>query len=208
VRGPARCCRDECATTQRFTPSFLTGLSHPSHSPQCSRPEVDPLNYPTGAMVRLAGWDRRVGPSNRLEIKTAEAQRTSSYALTSGHRIYRWGIGQMTDIDLQSEISFNYHDDDLHVSFGLVGQVSEMWCQRYQALARAKGVSAMVRAKPGGRARLYLTVPTKTSGSDVQTKLDVARDLIAEADAIDQSPTSSDSPEAVVREWWNRQRTA
>jgi hypothetical protein len=53
----------------RITPSFLTGLSHLSHNPQCSCPEVDPLNCPTGAMVRLAGWDRRVGPSNRLEIK-------------------------------------------------------------------------------------------------------------------------------------------
>jgi hypothetical protein len=31
----------------------------------------------------------------------------------------------------------------------------------------------MVRAKPGGRARLYLPVPTKANGSDVETLLDV-----------------------------------
>jgi hypothetical protein len=48
-----------------------------------------------------------------------------------------------------------------------------MWCQHYEAPARAKDVSAMVRAKPGGRARLYLPVPTKASGSAVETLLDV-----------------------------------
>jgi hypothetical protein len=72
----------------------------------------------------------------------------------------------------------------------------------------AKDVRAMVQAKRDGPAWLFLTVPTKTSGSDVQAMLDVARSLIAEADAVDHSPASSGSPEAVVREWWNRQRSA
>jgi hypothetical protein len=170
---------------------------------------VEPVG--TGASDHRTGWIRGsagVHECRQEYVASPHEHFISSYALISGHRLYRWGIGQMTDIDLQSEISFNYHNDDLNVSFGLVGQVSRMWCERYQALARAKDVNAMVHAKPGGRPRLYVTVPTKTSGSDVQTMLDVARDLIAEADAVDQSPTSSDSPEAVVREWWNRQRTA
>ena len=42
---------------------------------------------------------------------------------------------------------------------------------------------------------------------EVMVMLDVARALIGEADAVDQSPGSSESPEAVVREWWRRQRS-
>jgi hypothetical protein len=117
------------------------------------------------------------------------------------------GDRQMTDIDLHSDITINYHDDDLLVAIPLVGQVAEMWCRRYAALARAKDVPAMVYARRDGPALLHLTVPVKTNPSDVQAMLDVARTLIAETDAVDQSPASSDSPEAVVREWWNRQRT-
>lgn len=65
-----------------------------------------------------------------------------------------------------------------------------------------------MHARHSGPARLFLTVPVKTSADDVRTMLDAARDLIAEADAVDQSPASSDSPEAVAREWWNQQRKA
>ena len=73
----------------------------------------------------------------------------------------------MTEIDLQAEIGLSYHDDDLHVVIPLVGRVTQMWCQRYEALARAKDVRAMVREKRDGPARLYLTVPAKTTGSEV-----------------------------------------
>ena len=83
----------------------------------------------------------------------------------------------------------------------------EMWSQRYEALAKAKGVQALVRGKRDDPARLYLTVPNKAAGQDVLAMLDVARALIAEADGVDESPESSESPEAVVREWWKRQRS-
>jgi hypothetical protein len=105
----------------------------------------------------------------------------------------------MTDLDLQSDITINYHDDDLLVAIPLVGQVTEMRCRRYAALARAKDVPAMVRPNRDGPALLHLTVPPKTNASDVQAMLDVARTLIAEADAADQSPASSASPETVAR---------
>lgn len=36
--------------------------------------------------------------------------------------------------------------------------------------------------------------------------LDAARDLIAEADAVEQSPAASNSPEAIIRRWWARQQ--
>ena len=112
----------------------------------------------------------------------------------------------MTDIDSHAEIGLNYHDGDLHVMIPLVGHVTEMWCQRYEALARARDVQAMVREKRDGPARLFLTVPIRTGGSEVVAMLDLARALIAETDAVDQSPAASDSPEAVVRRWWARQQ--
>jgi hypothetical protein len=113
----------------------------------------------------------------------------------------------VTDIDPRSDITLSYHDGDLYVAVPLDRQVTEMWSQRYEALAKAKGVQAFVRGKRDDPARLHLTVPNKTAGKDVLATLDVARALIAEADEVDQSPGSSESPEAVVREWWKRQRS-
>ena len=113
----------------------------------------------------------------------------------------------MTDIDTQADIGFSYHDGELHVAIPLTGQVSQMWFDRYEALARAKDMQAMVHGKPDGPAWLYVTVPAKASGSEVEAMLDTARALIAEADAVDQASASSAAPEAVAREWWTRQRT-
>jgi hypothetical protein len=112
----------------------------------------------------------------------------------------------MTDIDPRAEIGLNYHDGDLHVMIPLAGHVTQLWCQRYEALARDRDVRAKVHEKRDGPARLFLTVPTRTDGSTVAAMLDLARALIAEADAVDQSPEISDSPEAVVRRWWASQQ--
>jgi hypothetical protein len=112
----------------------------------------------------------------------------------------------VTDIDSRAEIGLNYQDGDLHVAIPLVGDVSQMWCQRYEALARAKDVQARVYEKRGGPARLHLTVPVKARGSEVTAMLDLARALLVEADAVDLSPDTSASPEAVVRTWWASQQ--
>jgi hypothetical protein len=112
----------------------------------------------------------------------------------------------MTDIDPHADIGLSYRDGDLHVMIPLVGHVTEMWCQRYEALARAREVRAMVRQARDEPARLFLTVPTKTRGNGVAAMLDLACALIAEADAVDQAPATSDSPEAVVRRWWASQQ--
>jgi hypothetical protein len=112
----------------------------------------------------------------------------------------------MTDIDSHAEIGLNYNDGDLHVMIPMVGHVTHMWCQRYEALARARDLHANVYEKRDGPARLLLTVPIKTEGSAVAAMLDLARALIAEADAVDQSPAASDAPEAVVRRWWASQQ--
>ena len=62
----------------------------------------------------------------------------------------------MTDIDPHSDITLSYHDGDLHVAVPLDRQVTEMWSQRYEALAKAKGVQAIVRGRRDDPARLYL----------------------------------------------------
>ncbi|MDQ2810825.1 MAG: hypothetical protein M3Z75_02825 [Actinomycetota bacterium] len=108
----------------------------------------------------------------------------------------------MTDVDSRAEIGLSYHDGDLNVVIPLTGRVSELWCQRYEALAQAEDVQARVYAKRDGPARLFITVPVKATGSAVTAMLDLARALLAEADAVDQSPDNSASPEAVVRTWW------
>ena len=124
----------------------------------------------------------------------------------------------MTDIDSRAEIGFSYHDGDRHVVIPLADRVSQMWCQRYETLARARDVQVRVHENRGGPARLYMTVPVRASGSgsgsevtamldlDLDLDLDLARALLAEADAVDASPDASASPEAVVRTRWASQR--
>ena len=107
----------------------------------------------------------------------------------------------MTDFDFQADPGLGYHDHELHVVIPLTAPVSEM-CIR----DRAKDIQATARGRPDGPAMLALTVPVKTSGAEARAMLDTARALIAEADAVDQEPASSDSPEAAVRQWWAHQR--
>jgi hypothetical protein len=112
----------------------------------------------------------------------------------------------MTDVDPHSEIVLSYHDGDLYVLIPLVGHVTQMWCQRYEALARAKDVQARVYERRDGPAQLSLTVPARARGREVTAMLELARSLLSEADAVDQSPAASDSPEAIVRTWWASQQ--
>jgi len=113
----------------------------------------------------------------------------------------------MTDIDPRSDIGIAYADDDLIVMITLAGEVTEMWRRRYEALARAKGLRAQILEREGS-AVLHLAVPVRTEGEDVLKMLDAARSLIADADAVGQSPAASDSPEAIARRWWARQQEA
>ena len=114
---------------------------------------------------------------------------------------------QVTDVDPRSDISLTYQEGDLHVGIPLDCPVTEMWSQRYEALAKAKGVQARVLGRPDSPGFLNITVPNKTAGKDVPDLMNMARAVIAEADAVDESPESSESPEAMVLEWWKRQRS-
>lgn len=111
----------------------------------------------------------------------------------------------MTDINPRSDIRTAYVDDDLIVVLPLAGKVTEMWRQRYEALARAKGLQAHITEEKGST-DIHLAVPVRTEGEAVLKMLDTARALIADADAVEQSPATSNSPEAVARRWWARQQ--
>ena len=111
----------------------------------------------------------------------------------------------MTDIDLHANIVTSYQDDDLMVIIPLAGEVTLMWCRRYDALARAKGIRAQSYNREGS-ALIHLAIPVRTEDEDVLKMLDAARDSIAEADAAEQTSPASHSPEAIARLWWARQQ--
>ena len=98
----------------------------------------------------------------------------------------------MTNIDPRTDIDTVYHDDDLIVVIPLAGEVTEIWRQRYEALARAKELRAQTYERKGLTV-IRLAVPVRTEGEDVLKMLDTARALITEADAIDQSPSNQRS---------------
>jgi hypothetical protein len=113
----------------------------------------------------------------------------------------------MTDIDPRSDIRIAYSDDDLIVVIPLAGEVTERWSRRYEALARAKGMRASAHNRDGS-AQIHLAVPLRAEGEDVLRMLDAARSLMAEADAVEQTPAASNSLEAIARRWWARQQDA
>jgi hypothetical protein len=55
----------------------------------------------------------------------------------------------MTDIDYQANLMLNYVDHELHAAIPLTAPVSEMWRQRYEALAQAKNVQIFRRTVLG-----------------------------------------------------------
>jgi hypothetical protein len=111
----------------------------------------------------------------------------------------------MADIDPRSDIQTAYVDDDLMVMIPLDGEITEMWVRRYEALARAEGLRARIIDLKGSII-INLALPVQTEGEDVLKILDAARALIAEADAVDRSPATSNTAEAIARRWWARQQ--
>jgi hypothetical protein len=112
---------------------------------------------------------------------------------------------RMTSIDPRADILISYHGDDLMVMIPLADEVTEVWRRRYAALARAKDVRAEAN-NHDGTAFIRLAVPIRTENEDVLKILDAARSLIAETDTVEQATPSSNSPEAIARQWWARQR--
>jgi hypothetical protein len=119
----------------------------------------------------------------------------------------------MTDIDPRSDIRTAYLEDDLMIMIPLAGEITNsdgrtsMWARRYEALARAEGMRAqIIEGDDLLPTVINLAVPVRTEGEDVLKMLDAARALLAKADAVDQSPSTSNAAEAIAKQWWARQQ--
>jgi hypothetical protein len=111
----------------------------------------------------------------------------------------------MTDIDPGADIEINHGEEHVTARIPLAGQVTRDWLRYYQKLARARDLPAEAQELPG-RAWIVVRVPASDDHDEVLAILDTARTLIGEADAAAEQPPASAHAEAVVREWWARQR--
>lgn len=110
----------------------------------------------------------------------------------------------MTEIDADADVDIIWHGQDVTVRIPLAGQVPPGWPDRYQALARRKGIPAGAEEHPS-RAWIIVTMPAGTGREDITAAMDGAKELIAETDA-DEGPADTEATEAAIREWWAGQR--
>lgn len=102
------------------------------------------------------------------------------------------------------------------VRIPLTGQVSQEWLSHFQMLAHewaAHQGDAFPRHGEGvteaqgepDRSWIVVRLPAGLDRAVVQSVLNAAREMIAEADAAEQAPQAAET-EASVREWWASQR--
>jgi hypothetical protein len=111
----------------------------------------------------------------------------------------------MADIDTAAEIEVVQSEGHLIVTIPLVGEVSKQWRTWFMKFAREQGPRAEVQDVPG-RPQIVISMPTGTGQAEVFGILDGVRDLVAKANAAEPSPEASAQTEAVIRDWWNRER--
>jgi hypothetical protein len=124
----------------------------------------------------------------------------------------------MTDIDRAADIEVNRGFAQVEVRIPLTGLVSQEWLSHYNSLAHKwivhsgnertfprAGEGVMEAQRAPGSSWIAVRLPAALDRAVVQSVLDTARKLIAEADAAEQAPQAAEA-EATVREWWARQR--
>ena len=124
----------------------------------------------------------------------------------------------MTDIDRAADIEVSRGFAQVTVRIPLTGQVGQQWVSHYNSLAHKWMVhsgneKAFPRAGEGAleaqvspdRGWIVVRLPAALDRAVVQSVLDAASELIAEADSAEQVPQAAET-EATVREWWARQR--
>lgn len=121
----------------------------------------------------------------------------------------------MPDIDRAAEIEVSRGFAQVTVRIPLTGLVSQEWLSHYQTLARkwaATEGDAFPRHGEGimeaqglpDRSWIVVRLPAGLDRAVVQSVLNAARDMVAEADAAERVPQAAET-EAAVREWWARQ---
>jgi hypothetical protein len=116
---------------------------------------------------------------------------------------------RMTDIDAVADIKI-YHSSDedrdqLSVRVPLAGHVTLEWLRCYRKLAQEKEVSALAEDQPD-RSWIIVRIPANTGREQLLAMLDVACNLIPEADGAGQAPPAAARAEAIIREWWAQRR--
>jgi hypothetical protein len=111
----------------------------------------------------------------------------------------------VVDIDPHADIQVHCHDDQSTISIPLTESVDKVWYRRYETLAQAGKLPAVV-SQHSGQAWIRITVPIDLDRTELLAMMDAARALIAETTAeVGPSPAAA-ATEAVVRDWWSRQR--
>ena len=122
----------------------------------------------------------------------------------------------MTDIDRTADIEVSRGFAQVVVRIPLTGLVSQEWLSHYQSLAHKwaaherdafprHGEAVMEAQREPDRSWIVIRLPAGLDRAVVQSVLNAAREMIAEADAAEQVPQAAET-EAAVREWWARQR--
>ena len=125
----------------------------------------------------------------------------------------------MTDIDRAADIDVSRGFAQVTVRIPLSGHVNQEWVSHFGSLAHKWLVHSgnenalhwqgegVIEAQdlPDDRSWIIIRLPAALDRAVVQSVLNAARDMIAEADAAEQVP-QADETEASVREWWASQR--
>ena len=124
----------------------------------------------------------------------------------------------MTDIDRTADIDVSRGFAQVTVRIPLTGPVSQEWVSYFTNLAHkwmahSGNENAFPRAGEGvleaqgqpDRGWIVVRLPAALDRAVVQSVLNAAREMIAEADAAEQVPQAAET-EATVREWWASQR--
>jgi hypothetical protein len=112
----------------------------------------------------------------------------------------------MTEIDAAADIDIVWREHELTIRVPLAGDVGQDWARRYARLAQRQGVPAQAEDTPG-RAWIVITLPASADRTEVLETLADARELVAKADAAEESPAGHEQQiVSAVREWWAEQR--
>lgn len=79
--------------------------------------------------------------------------------------------------------------------------VTQQWHHRYDALAKAQGIPAVIMERE--KAWIVVTVTAPAERADIEATMDAARGLLVKIEADDRSAAEA---EGIIREWWARQQ--
>ena len=108
---------------------------------------------------------------------------------------------KMADIDTAADIGVEQSDGHLIVSIPLVGELSKQWLGNFMKFAQKQNLPAQVR-----EGQVVVAVPVAMGQGDVLSIMNNVRDLVAKVNEAEPAPEAAAQTEAVIRDWWRRER--